>query len=71
MVSSFGEAPDYGTVPIAKRGAASLISEICETSGRSIYLRLDKFDQLYLHCEPCPAISYINFYVSLAHPDSK
>ena len=42
-----------------------------ETSGRSIYLRLDEFDQLYLHCEPCPAISYINFCVSLAHLDSK
>ena len=30
----------------AERGAASLISQIRETSGRSIYLRLAEFDQL-------------------------
>ena len=42
---------------------------VYETSSRSIFLRLDQFDRLYLHCEPCENQHAINFCIALVRPD--
>ena len=52
-------------------GILELSLMICmyETSSRSIFLRLDQFDRLYLHCEPCENQHAINFCIALVNPD--
>ena len=38
-------------------------------SSRTMYMRLDQFDQIYLNCENCFLVRHINFCVSLVQPD--
>ena len=38
-------------------------------SSRTMYMRLDQFDQIYLNCENCWLVRTINLCVALVQPD--
>ena len=48
-------------------GASS--SPVNDHGSRTMFLRLDQFDQIYLNCEHCFWVRNINFCVALVQPD--
>ena len=38
-------------------------------SSRTMYMRLDQFDQIYLNCENCFLVRHINLYNPIPIPD--
>ena len=49
--------------------SAASSSSALDYSSRTMYMRLDQFDQIYLNCEHCFEVSRINFCVALVQPD--
>ena len=47
----------------------SSVSPVNDHGSRTMFLRLDQFDQIYLNCENCFIVHNINFCIALVQPD--